>query len=131
MSAETAVQAALFTALSGAGLTVYDFAPQAADGASTASSPYVEVGMIVLSEWDTATELGHSFVARIHTRSRSASAKEAKEIQGIIYATLHRHEVTMTGQRNIMLIRETTDCTRVADGSFHGVCEYRGLIQAT
>lgn len=131
MSAETAVQAALYTALSGAGLTTYDVAPQASDGGSTASWPYVEVGFTALTEWDTCDWLGHEFTARIHTRSRSGSMAEAKGIQGTIYTTLHRHELTMTGQTNVSLTRQTSMCDRAPDGTFHGVCEYHGLIKAT
>ena len=131
MSVETEVQAALFTALTGAGLTVYDHAPQATDGGAATAWPYVEVGAVIFTEWDTCTELGHSFLARVHTRSRSRAAQEAKAMQGVIYDTLHRHELTLTGFTNVVLVREMSDCTRVADGSFHGVCEYRGLVQAT
>lgn len=130
MGAEIEVQRALYTALSGAGLTVYDFAPQSTDG-GTVAIPYVEVGAIILSEWDTFTETGHAFLARIHTRSRSGSALEAKTVQGTIYATLHRQSITITGQTSVLLTREMSDCTRQPDGSFHGVCEYRGLIQST
>lgn len=131
MSAEIEVQRMLSSALSGIGLTVYDFAPQAADGGSNAKYPYVEIGAIILSEWDTATELGFNMLARIHTRSRSAGAKECKVIQGQIYAALHRTQLPITGQNNILMMREMSDCTRIADGTFHGVCEYRALIQAT
>lgn len=131
MSAETAVQGALYTALSGAGLTVYDAAPQASEAGSSASWPYVEVGFTALSEWDTFDWTGHEFLARIHTRSRSSSMAEAKGIQGTIYNTLHRHELTVTGQSNVVLMRQVSMCDRAPDGTFHGVCEYHGLIKAT
>ena len=129
MSAETAVQAALYSALTALGLTVYDAAPQAADGASSASWPYVEVGMIILNVWDTYGETGHDFVARIHTRSRSGSMAEAKGIQGQIWTRLHRGALTITGHNLINLIRESSEVTRAPDGSYHGVCAYRGLIE--
>lgn len=129
MSAETAVQGALYTALTGLGLRVYDVAPQAADGASLATFPYVEVGAIVFADFDVKAVNGFDFVVRIHTRSRSGSMAEAKGIQGQLYARLHNGDLTMTGQRLILLRRENSFCDRVADGSFHGVCEYRGLIE--
>ena len=129
MSAETAVQGALYSALSTLGLTVYDTAPQAADGASMASWPYVEVGMIVMQPFDTYAETGHEFAARIHTRSRSASMAEVKALQGQIWARLHRGALTVPGHNFINLIRESSDATRAPDGSFHGVCVYRGLIE--
>jgi hypothetical protein len=128
MSAETAVQGALYSALTALGLTVYDSAPQAADGGSLANWPYVEVGTIVFTAYDTYAELGHEFMARIHTRSRSASMKETKDIQGQIWARLHRGALTVTGLTTLTLAREVSEVTRAPDGSFHGVCTYRGLI---
>lgn len=129
MAAEFATQQALFSALTALGLRVYDSAPQQANGASLAVFPYVEVGEVILSPMDTKDRDGFDFVARIHTRSRSAGKKEAKEIQGQIYARLHNGDLTITGYRAILLRRETSDVSRASDGSFHGVCEYRGLIE--
>lgn len=129
MAAEFEIQKALYSALSALGLRVYDSAPQEADGGSLATFPYVEIGAIVLSPMDTKDRNGFDMVARIHTRSRSGSMKEAKDIQGQIYGRLHHGDLTITGQRLILLRRETSDVTRAADGSFHGICEYRGLIE--
>ena len=129
MAVEIEVQKALYLALAALSLRVYDAAPQAADGASTATFPYVEVGAIVLAPMDTKERNGFDFVARIHTRSRSAGMAECKGIQGAIYARLHNGDLTITGQRLILLRRETSEVTRAGDGSFHGICEYRGLIE--
>lgn len=129
MAAEFNTQAALFNALSALGLRVHDSAPQQANGASLAVFPYVEVGAVVMSPMDTKERNGFDFAARIHTRSRSASMREAKDIQGQIYDRLHNGDLTITGQRLILLRRETSDVTRASDGSFHGICEYRGLIE--
>jgi hypothetical protein len=131
MAAEFAVQQALFTALSTLGLRVVDSAPEPADGGSDAVFPYVEVGAIVLAPMDTKDRNGFDMVARIHTRSRAGSMREAKEIQGQIYGLLHHGDLNITGQRLILMRRETSDVTRAADGSFHGICEYRGLIETT
>ena len=134
MSAETAIQGGLFTALSASSPVmalvagIHDFAPQVADSGSDAVFPYIEVGRVVLAEMDTKTRLGFDFVARIHTRSRSGSAKECKDIQGAIYDALHLQGITVTGYTTILLRRETSDTMRTPDGAFHGVCEYRGLI---
>lgn len=129
MGAETAVQGSLYAAITALGLRVYDSAPQAADGASLATYPYVEIGAIVFADFDDKAVNGFDFVARIHTRSRSGSHAETKGIQGQVYARLHNGDLTITGQRLILLRRENSFCDRVADGSFHGVCEYRGLIE--
>lgn len=129
MSATFELQKAIYTTLTGAGLRVYDFAPQSSDGAATATYPYVEVGHIVASEWDTNSELGFDAVCRIHTRSRSGSTLECRNIQDQIYDALHRATLTVIGQNTITITREMSDCTRLQDGSFHGVCEYRALLE--
>jgi len=122
MSGETAIQGALYSALSALGLTVVDA------GQQDATWPYVEIGFIVLNPFDTAGETGFDYVARIHTRSRSASMKEAKDIQGAIYDRLHRGALTITGFQHVLIQRERSEVMRAPDGSSHGVCEYRGLI---
>ncbi len=129
--AEAVLQGALHSAVSSLGITTYDAAPQAPDGGSTASFPYVEVGSIVLADFDTKDRNGFDFVARIHTRSRSSTMKEAKLIQGQIYNLLHNGDLIITGYRLILLRRQTSQVTRDTDGTFHGVCEYRGLIETT
>lgn len=129
MGAEVEVQRAIYNALSLLGLRVYDSAPQVEDGGSSAPFPYVEIGTIIFAPWDTSVEQGHDFVARIHTRSRSGSMMEAKEIQGQIYSRLHLGSLNIVGQDLILIRREASDVIRAPDGSFHGVCEYRGLIE--
>jgi hypothetical protein len=129
MSAEIEAQRAIRTALIAAGLRVYDFAPQAADGASTGTYPYVEIGHIIASQWDTNTEDGFDIVCRLHTYSRAGSTLECRTIQGTIYGALHRTPLPVIGFNSIFLDREASDCTRLQDGSFHGVCEYRALLE--
>jgi hypothetical protein len=131
MGAEVEIQRALYLKLAALGLSVVDAGKQTADGGSATPFPYVEVGYIVAAEFDTASETGFDFVARIHTRSRSASMAEAKGIQGQIYAALHWQPLTVTGAHFISIQRQMSDCIREPDGSWHGVCEYRGLIENT
>lgn len=126
---EVAIQGALYSALSALGLSVVDVGKQAADGSSLTPFPYVEVGMIVATPFDTARETGFEYLARIHTRSRSASMKEAKTIQGQIYTRLHRGALTVAGFQHVLVQRERSEVLQAPDGSFHGVCEYRGLIE--
>lgn len=130
MSGELAVQKALYTALSALGLNVVDRAGQAADGGSATAFPYVEVGMVILNPFDTAKETGFDYLARIHTRSRSGSMAETKRIQGQIYARLHRGALNIDGFNHILVQRERSEVLTAPDGQLHGVCEYRGLIEA-
>ncbi len=130
MGARTTVQGAIYNALTALGLRVYDAAPQTADGASLATFPYVEIGQIIFAEFDDKAVNGFDFVARVHVRSRSGSYAETLGIQEQIYARLHYGELTLPGQRLILLRQEQSFCDRLSDGSFHGVSEYRGLIEA-
>jgi len=129
MSGELAVQKALYGALSALGLRVVDRGAQASDGGSPVDFPYVEVGFIVMNPYDTASETGFDYLARIHTRSRSGSMAETKAIQGQIYDRLHRGQMIVTGFNHILIQRERSEVLDGPDGQFHGVCEYRGLIE--
>lgn len=129
--AELELQKALSIALKALGLTVWDSAPQAADGGAATGYPFVEVGFISLAAFDTANSTGFDGVARIHTRSRSGSMAECKAIQGQIYGRLHRGALAVTGYQTITIQRELSRCDRMPDNSFHGVCEYRVLLDKT
>lgn len=131
MGAEVAVQQALFGALAALGLTVVDQGQQSADGGDAGAFPYVEIGFITMAPFDTAGETGFDYLARIHVRSRSGSMKEGKLIQGQIYDRLHRGALTITGFNHILIQRERTDVLPMPSKQFHGVCEYRGLIEKT
>jgi hypothetical protein len=129
MFAEVEVQRALVGVLAGIGLRVHDAAPQENDGGNASVFPYVEVGYIVFTPFDTARETGFEYVARIHTRSRSHSMLETKSIQGEIYRALHRVQLDVPGSHHVSIQRESSDVSRTADNNFHGLCEYRGLIE--
>lgn len=132
MGIETALQGALYDRLTGAsiGASVYDTAPQAADGGDASVFPYVTIGRVLMSEGDTQTKTGHSALIRIHTWSRTGSMLECKTVQGAIYTALHKAELIITGFNNFSLLRESTDCLSNQDGKIHGVCEYRALIES-
>lgn len=131
MSGELELQRALYLAISGLGYTTYDSAPQAADGGSTANWPYVEIGFISLAPFDTANSTGFDAAARIHTRSKSGSMAECKTLQGAVYDRLHRGVLAVTGHATVTVEREMTQCDRMPDKTFHGVCEYRVLLDKT
>lgn len=128
MGAETALQGALFSAVTALGLQCYDVAPQAPDGGSIAVFPYVTLGLITLNPFDTTTSTGFEWTATLHVRSRSGSMKEAKEIQAQLYAALHRQPLTVTGFQTVLVLFANSTPLQAPDGSFHGVSEFRGLI---
>lgn len=137
MSAETEIQKAVYTALNGNSAFMalvrglYDAPPQFSDGGSAANFPFTTVGSISPAEYDTQSKTGFDAVIRLHSFSRSSSMKQVKEIQGAAYNVLHLGSLTMTGYRLVIMRRETSDVQRDSDGSFHGVCDYRALIEKT
>lgn len=125
-----AIQQALFVRLGTLGYPVYDRAPQVPDGGSVSGWPYIEIGVIALAPFDTFDKTGFDFVARIHSRSRSAGMKECKEMQSAIYGALHRAELVIAGFNFVSIAREASEVMVAPDGTIHGVCEYRGLVEA-
>lgn len=126
---ELALQKAIYTKLSASaiGASIYDTAPQSADGASTGA--YITIGYSIASESDTWTKNGLSVLFRIHTFSRSGSMLECRTIQSAIYAALHRQPLTVVGNNNYELFREDSTCFADQDSKIHGVCEYRALVE--
>lgn len=129
---QAAIQTALFTRLDGAGLggTVVDVMPQASDAGSATGFPFIAMGRIIFTEEDTQTSNGGAFVCRIHTHTRGNTMLPCKQVQDAIFLALHHQSLTVTGANNYLLHRIDTDCQYMGDGKVHGICEYRGLIEA-
>lgn len=130
MSFETILQQAVYSEMAGnaplvAAVTgIYDNVPQ------TTAYPYVVIGEDTVTNWDTDTELGTNCTCVIHTWSRSRGKKETKEIQGLIYAALHRASLTASGYNMIDIQFESSDSFLDVDGlTRHGITNYRVLIQ--
>lgn len=131
MGAVVAVQDALWKALGELGLTVYTKRPQASDGGDPAVYPHIEISKPVFAQYDTQTENGHDYVVRIFTRWQGDNDLVGEEIQDAVYDRLHRAtDLDVAGFTSVLIDRQTSFVTPL-DGLFEGVCEYRGLIQAT
>ena len=124
------LKSALYEAISGLGITTYTVRPQASDGADGAVYPHIQIGPVLFNEWDAKAENGFDFIARIHTRWRGGSEFPGLQIQGELYRRLHNGDLTIDGFELVLMQRQLSDVTRLADGSFDGVCEYSGLIEA-
>lgn len=130
MSFETAVQTAIYQALSGnaalAALVtgVYDNVPQGT------AFPYVSIGQDVHNEWDTDTTQGSDCSITIHVWSRKRGRKEVKAIQAAIYDVLHRADLTQSGYKIDNLMWENSQSFMDADGKTrHGVQTFRMQIE--
>lgn len=122
------VQKSLVAALALDGIAASDVLRQLADGGATQAAPLVAIGDVTMTPFDTATETGFNFLARIHVRHRSGSMKAVKDVQDVIYNRLHRGTVSVTGFQTVQVLHELSFCDQVHDGEFHGVSEFRGLI---
>lgn len=127
MGALQATKTALYEAIAGLGFTTYTVLPQVTDGGAAAEFPHVHIGAVVQSVWDTNSDNGFDFTARIYTRWRGGSETPGLAMQDAIYDRLHHGALTLTGYRLIFLERQTTSTTQL-DGSFTGLCEYHALI---
>lgn len=109
---------------------VYDNVPQAADAGSDAAFPYITIGEDTLVEWDTDTELGADCTITIHTWSRYRGRKETKQIQGAIYAALHRANLTISGYNLVGIDWLQSESFMDTDGlTRHGVQTFRITIE--
>ncbi len=130
--AEFAVQQAAYNALSGLAhftansVGVFDVGPSADDGAGI--FPYVAIGRAVLTEFDTDDTTGFDVLLRVHSYSDQSNMQEVKDIQTAMYDALHRQSFPVTGYDTILIRREDSDVMRASSGAFHGVCEYRVLL---
>lgn len=136
MSAESAVQAAIYAALTGSAplmaavKAVYDNVPQL-DERELADSdfPFVVIGEDDIEGDDTDTSLGFQIEAEIHVWSRYRGRKEAKDIQGLVYDALHRQTLTVAGFAFVDCVFEESRTVLDPDGKTrHGISIFRVMI---
>ena len=108
------------------GASIVDFGPTAEDASTI--FPYVAVGEAHVGEMDTDDTDGFDVLMRIHSYSNTGSGKQVKDMQAAIYGELHHQELSITGFTTILIYREDSQVMRTSKGAFHGVCEYRALI---
>jgi hypothetical protein len=135
---EVDLQAAIYARLSdqivGGGKdcqAVYDYPPEGA------TYPYVTFGEMQFPSEDAQTRNRFNVLVRLHTWSRSGSSRETKVIQGDIYAALHDYDLTVLNDAGgaaewlcYSLLRDVSFAQKDPDGTIHGVCEYRALVQS-
>jgi hypothetical protein len=133
MGYETAVQQAVYdklsadTAVTSLVEGIFDSVPQGQ------AYPYITIGEDVHTEWDTATTDGSSCSISIHVWSRAGQKRgrmQTKEIQGAIYESLHKQELSLTGWDFVGVDCETSSSFVDQDGlTRHGVQIFRILIE--
>ena len=128
MSLGLAIQKAVFDKLNN-DAAVTALAPVLDDVDESQSFPYVSIGEDVINEWDTVSDSGGDASITIHVWSRYKGRKQAKEIMGKVYDSLHRQQLTAAGYDVVMSNFETETSFLDSDGlTRHGVQTYRILI---
>ncbi len=132
-----AIQQAVYDKLTGAAAItslvpaarIVDFGPREND--ASAIYPYVSFGGLLLSEYDTDDTNGFDMALRLNTYSDQGGSMQCRQIQDAIYATLHLASLTVSGYNPIITYRVDTQIMQTSRGAFHGVCEYRSLLDKT
>jgi hypothetical protein len=133
---ETVVQQAIYSKLSAdiplnAVVTgIFDDYPQLTDPGDPANYPFVAIGEDNHVTIDTDTELINQVSITVHTWSRYRGRAETKEIQGLIYDTLHRANLVKTGYKFITITQESSESQLDADGlTRHGIQTFNLMIE--
>lgn len=133
---ETVVQTAIYQQLTGnpplmAVITeVYDDVPQPDNSGSSLDFPYVTIGEDVHTTTDTDTELSNQVSIVIHTWSRFSGRSETKQIQGLIYDSLHRANLVQSGYKFINIAQVNSESQLDSDGfTRHGIQTFNLLIE--
>lgn len=128
-----ALQAAVFTALTGDATLqalignparVYDAVPQ------DAVFPYAVIGQVSGKPWDTKTSDGMEAVLEVHTWSRYAGTKEAKDIMAAVTAVLDDQALSVAGHTLVNLRFESSQTALERDGiTRHSAQKFRAVTQ--
>lgn len=137
MDFESSIQQAIYAALTGnAALMalatggILDYVPQADDAGADNAFPYVTIGDDTAIPFDTDTSVGADTTITIHVWSRYRGRKEVKQIQGAIYAVLHRATIPVEGQHLVGIDWIQSDSFMDSDGlTRHGVQTFRITVE--
>ncbi|WP_417624959.1 DUF3168 domain-containing protein [Paremcibacter congregatus] len=122
MDAGWALQKAIFGVLDAAlDCAVYDNVP------AKSAMPYVVVGDDTLVPDDTKTSLGFEGSITLHVWSEAADGRrEAKQLLGTIYTTLHDADLTIEDHSAVSCVFEFSETIPDRDGCItHGIARYR------
>jgi len=120
--------AAVSAAVSG----VYTDVPQPADAGADSVFPYISLGPIIATPWDTKTENGISALVQVDIWSRSRSALTWRAVESAVYDALHRTDLLMVGVENVVYCQfENSVSLPDADGkTTHIAMEFRVVYTA-
>jgi len=131
--AMNAVQAAVYTALTGASAVtdlvstrIHDQVPE---GLTT--FPFIEFGDPTAQPFDATVMRGQTEDLTLHVWSRTGGRKQTQQVLAAIYATLHRQALTITGHSHVQTIHRFQTVLADPDGeTWHGLTRFEITTQA-
>jgi hypothetical protein len=94
--------------------------------------PYVAFGAMTAQPFDTKTETGFEQIVTLNIWSRYRGAKETHDILQVIYDTLHRRNLTVSGVVFLSCEFHSVDITGLDDGlTTHAAVRYEVITQST
>lgn len=110
---------------------VYDHVPQVDDPEDASDFPYITIGSDNLLPFDTDTSVGSDATIQIHVWSRHRGRSQIKEIQGAIYASLHRYSLPVADNHLVGVEWEWADSVMDPDGiTRQGIQRFRITIES-
>lgn len=88
----------------------------------------MQIGAIVMVDWDTDTTIGVSFTARLHSRWRGKSKSLGLQMQDIIFNALHLQSLAIDNGTSVLLRRTGSTVLALPDNTWDGVDDYSGLV---
>lgn len=147
MSAEYALQVALFTALrassplrsllaehvdegSPTAPAIYDHVPQVVASEDETKFPLVALGDDTAVEFDTGDVNGQEHTCTLHVYDRYEGRKRVKQIMDAIYDALHEAQLVVSGQHAVYCFWEYSGSVPDSDPQTqHGVTRFRIVTQ--
>lgn len=133
-SSEWPLQQAVFAALSGDSALkaligdparVFDHVP------AQSEFPYIAIGEVSASDWNTKTDSGMEQTLTIHTWSRARGMSETKRIMAAVVNTLDQAPLAVTSHTLVLIRFEFARTLLDPDGlTRHGVQRFRAFTQA-
>ena len=109
---------------------IYDHVPQPGDGSDDSWFPYLTIGEIEFTEWDTDDSLGFDAEVTVHVWSREFGRQEARRIQGKVYSALHRSDLAVDDHNVITVDQAFCEVTVDPDGKTrHGIQRFRVILE--
>ena len=129
---QDAIQAAIYTALTGDATLTALVATRIVDGPPQGTTfPYVVIGEFSGEPFDTKTQEGMDLDVTIHTWSEALGWKETADIMAAVLDALDKQSLSVTGHSLVLLQFTFSDRFLDPDGvTRHGVQRFRVVTQA-